>query len=126
MRIFAVRVEYGGDGPRLVAKSARWTYDTLLHQSGQVEHAVEHPLSASVWEELAELRQEGFWRFHPEDFPQPVSDGSVWVLEGSAWGERLRVVQHVPGPSAFKALCKRMLMLFNPLLTDAEASLARE
>lgn len=127
MRLFSVRIEDVGHGPRMVAKTARWTYDPSLGLSGSVERTLQRQLSAEVWADLAALRHEGgFWTFNPEAFPQPVHDGSVWVLEGAAWGERLRVVQHVPGPSQFKTLCRRMLALFNPRLTDAESSLEHE
>ena len=126
MRLFAVRLENTGGGTRMTAKSARWTYDKSLTISGHVESVVQRQLSADAWAELASLREDGFWRFRPEVFPQPMHDGAVWVLEGTSAGERLRIVQHVPGPGPFRTLCRRMFQLFNPPLTDAEESLGRE
>ena len=130
MRLFAVRVEDLGSGPRMTGKisrwTGRWTSDGEYNLRGTVEHTVEGPLSDSTWAELRALRGDGFWRFFPAEYPQPVADGAVWVLEGSAGGERLRIVQHVPKASPFKTLCRRMLDLLNPRLKEGESSLARD
>ena len=126
MRFFAVRVQDLGGGPRMTGKISRWTSDADFNIRGTVEDTVERPLSATTWAELRDLREAGFWKFFPAEYPEPVADGAVWVLEGSAGGERLRIVQHVPKASPFKALCRRMLDLLNPRLNESESSLARE
>jgi hypothetical protein len=93
MRVFSVRVQDLGDGPILVARSAEWTYDKSLGiVPGIADPPFERKLSQAEWDDLAEMRLAGFWKFHPQAYPQPYHDGVVWVLEGAAGGERLRVV----------------------------------
>ncbi len=125
MRMFSVRVQNLGDGPVVSARAAEWTYDKQLGLVPvRIETRLERRLSPSEWDELASMRVRGFWGYRPQDYPQPFADGSVWVLEGSAWGERLRVVQHVPEASPFKTLCQRMLLLLNPRLREQERFVA--
>ena len=69
--------------------------------------------------------QAGFWKYHPQDYPRPFSDGALWAPEGSAAGERLRLVQHVPSPGAFVDLCKMMVKVSGIGLADNEGSLGR-
>jgi hypothetical protein len=113
-RIISVRVRESGDGFELSAKAVK---------SGRIVLRKTRRLSAGEWEELSEARQQGFWKYHPQDYPQPFFDGAIWVLEGSAGGERLRVVQHVPSPGPFVDLCKMMLKLSGIRPADNEASL---
>ena len=125
MRIFSVRVQDVGQGPVVVARAIEWTYDKhLAVVRVRVESRLERRLSPTEWSELASMRESGFWKFRPEAYPQPSLDGAVWVLEGSADGERLRVVQHVPVASAFKATCQRMLSLFNLKLRTQELAVS--
>ncbi len=115
-RIISVRVQESGNGFELSAKAVR---------QGRIVLRKSRRLSQAEWEGLSEARQAGFWKYHPQDYPQPFSDGALWVLEGSASGERLRLVQHVPSPGAFVDLCKMMVKLSGIRLTDDEWSLGR-
>ena len=53
----------------------------------EVETVIQRPMTEGEWNALADLRVDGFWHFGPAEFPQPVFDGSKWVLEGAAWGD---------------------------------------
>jgi hypothetical protein len=92
-RLVSVRVEDGMDGALIVAKAAD-------RKNGVVDR-LQRRLTPAEWDALAEAREHGFWKYYPQQYPQPVFDGAIWVLEGAAAGERLRIVQHVPSPGAF-------------------------
>jgi hypothetical protein len=114
-RTICVRVQDLGDGPELEAKTV-WS-------TGRSEAHVKRNLKAEEWQALVSAREDGFWKYSPEAFPQPVADGAYWILEGAAGGERLRVVQHVPKAGAFRSLGYLMFRLSGITLRPTEASL---
>ena len=114
-RVISVRIQDTAKGALLSAKA--------VALSGGVVARAERRLSTAEWDELVEARQDGFWKFHPQEYPQPFFDGATWILEGAASGERLRIVQHVPSPGAFVDLCRRMFLLSGVRLHDSESSL---
>jgi hypothetical protein len=115
-RIISVRVAETKQGFMLAAKASR---------SGRVVLRTERQLSPAEWETLNAARQDGFWKYHPQDYPQPFFDGATWVMEGVAADERLRIVQHVPSPGPFVDVCKMMFMFSGIRLQDNEESLGR-
>jgi hypothetical protein len=102
-RIICVRVQDVGAGPELEAKAV-W-------RDGRVDARAKRRLTDAEWSLLLSAREDGFWKYAPERWPQPVADGSDWILEGVAGGERLRLVQHVPKVGAFRSLCWSMVRL---------------
>lgn len=115
-RIICVRVQESAHGVELSAKAVK---------VGRIVFQTSRRLSVAEWEALSEAREAGFWKYYPQDYPQPFSDGAVWVMEGSAGGERLRLVQHVPSPGAFVDLSRMMVKLSGIRLQDDEVSLGR-
>jgi hypothetical protein len=114
-RIISVRVFRTGEGPELVATAAK--------RGGAVDARLQRSLTDAEWENLREKRQAGFWTFRPDEYPRRgFADGSTWVLEGSAAGERLRVVQHIPKAGAFVDLCCEMFLLSGIRLAEPERS----
>jgi hypothetical protein len=110
-----VRVQDLGAGPELEAKAV-W-------KDGRVDARVKRRLTTEEWNLLLTARQDGFWRYSPEGWPQPVADGSDWVLAAVAGGERLRLVQHVPKVGAFRSLCWSMFRLSGIKPSSREGSL---
>jgi hypothetical protein len=118
-RLFAVRIQDLGSGPELYWKAATWNADW----TGKVTGSGRRPLTPAEWDRLMEFRKGGFWTFQPQDYPQPVVDGPVYVLEAAVWGDRTRVVQHVPSPGPFRELCREMFLLSGMKTVDSERSL---
>ena len=114
-RTICVRVQQAAAGPELEAKA--------VTSDGKTDTHVKRMLTNREWEALASAREGGFWKYQPEDFPQPVFDGGYWVIEGQAAGERLRLVQHVPKEGAFRSLGYLMFRLSGIRLRESEASL---
>ena len=125
MRMLSVRIQELPGELQLAARAAEWQYDKGLGVVPvRIDSRLDRQLTPAEWDQVASMREDGFWKFHPQAYPQPYHDGSIWVLEGSAGGERLRIVQHVPQPSAFKSLCQKMLSLFNLRLREQELSVS--
>jgi hypothetical protein len=114
-RTICVRVQEGAGGPELEAKA--------VTSDGKPDVHVKRKLTKQEWETLASAREDGFWKYQPETFPQPVFDGAYWVIEGRAGGERLRLIQHVPKAGAFRSLGYFMFRLSGIRLRESEASL---
>jgi len=111
-RIISVRVQDVGQGAELVAKAASW--------GKAIDTRVERRLTETEWQALADDREDGLWKYPPEEYPQAMHDGQVWVFEGVAAGECLRLVQHVPRMGAFKDACRRMFLLSGIKLSEHE------
>ena len=114
-RRIVVRIQETPAGPEIEA--------TAVTSEGKVDAHIKRPLRPTEWEAVAAAREAGFWKYHPEAFPQPVSDGAYWVIEGQASGERLRMVQHVPTAGAFSSLGYLMFRLSGITLRPGEESL---
>jgi hypothetical protein len=115
-RIICVRVEDLGTGPELEAKA--------ISRMGQSGAHVRRRLRANEWDSLVTAREDGFWKYSPEGFPQPIADGATWIIEGASGGERLRVVQEVPKPGPFRTLGYLMFRMSGIALLGTEASLS--
>lgn len=112
-RIISIRVFRTSDGPEMVATAAT--------RDGDLDVRVERSLTDAEWESLRDKRQAGFWTFRPDEYPRRgFVDGPTWVLEGSAAGEQLRLVQHVPKDGAFVDLCCEMFLLSGIQLAEPE------
>jgi hypothetical protein len=115
-RTVCVRIQETPVGPVIDAKA--------VTSDGKVDAHVNRRLTTEEWDSLASAREHGFWKYHPDAFPQPVADGAIWVIEGQAAGERLRLVQDVPKPSPFRSLGYAMFRLTGIRLRATEASLS--
>jgi hypothetical protein len=122
MRLVAIRVQDLGKGPEIFCKAATWRPDG----TGEVTASGHREMSAVEWDRLMEVRKQGFWTFTPQEYPQPVFDGSVYVLEAAVWGDRTRVVQHVPSPGPFRELCREMFLMSGLRTAPPEESLLRD
>ena len=116
-RTICVRVQEAAGGPELEAKAVR---------AGKTYAHVKRKLTEQEWEALASAREAGFWKYQPEMFPQLIADGSYWVIERQAGGERLRLVQHEPKAGAFRSLGYLMFRLSGIKLGSREASLREQ
>jgi hypothetical protein len=114
-RTICVRIQETPAGPELEAKA--------VTSDGKTDVHVKRRLTNQEWEALASARENGFWKYQPEAFPQPVFDGGYWVIEGQAGGERLRLVQHVPKEGPFRSLAYLMFRLSGITLRPTESSL---
>jgi hypothetical protein len=114
-RRICVRIEETAAGLELEALA--------VTSEGRVDAHVKRPLLQAEWDEVAAARESGFWKYKPQEFPQPVADGAYWVIEGQAGGERLRIVQHVPEAGAFRSLGYLMFRLSGITRLPGEESL---
>jgi len=67
-------------------------------------------LPTSRWSEIDDALAPGLWLFQPGPFPDPrVMDGAIWFVEGSGPRGHVAVIQHSPGDSPFRKLCRKLM-----------------
>jgi hypothetical protein len=122
-RLICVRAEWSASGPRAVAKAVRWDIAAMRQErwAGRLVVNRQRGITGAQWEALAQSRQRGFWRFHPEPYPRSdLVDGTEWVLQARVGGEYLSIAQHAPRDTPFRQACIKMLEVSGLELTEQE------
>jgi hypothetical protein len=108
LRTVVVRVTAEASGAEVVTKvlSNRYPGPSVPYELPTL-HA-----SAERWAEVEGLLGPGLWSFHPRPFPDPlIADGEAWFVEAIGRRGYMSLVQHSPGPGAFRSLCQALLRL---------------
>lgn len=122
-RLICIRAEWSASGPRVVAKAVAWDVAAMRQErwAGRLVVSSQRPITATQWEALAESRQRGLWRFHPEPYPRAdLIDGTEWVLQARVGGEYVSIAQHAPRDTPFRNACIMMLEASGLQLNEQE------
>ena len=88
-----------------------WTIGVNGAEVGKLTVNRRRAMSEVEWQNLADLRREGFWKQAGSDPDTDGVDGADWILEGSSWGEHHIVRRWSPEGGPFRDLCLAMLKL---------------